>query len=138
YPAATLLIGTSATAARFLSSIAPADIVHFAGHALVNERYPLFSALMLAPDPSGARSGLVTVSDLQRATIARAQLVVLGACRAAAGGPRHSGSAFSLARPFLAAGVGEVVGTLWAVRDREADAILVDLHAAYRRGSSAV
>ena len=138
YPGATLLIGKAATAGAFLASIASADVVHFAGHALINERYPLLSALVLAPDPADARPNRVTAFDLKQAAIARARLVVLGACRAAGGGAAHAGGAFSLARPFLAAGVPEVVGTLWAVRDQEAGSILVELHRAYRSGSSAV
>lgn len=138
YPGGSLLVGRSATAGRFLAAIAAAEIVHFAGHAIINERYPLLSALVLAPDPSGARTTRVTAFDLKQATIARARLVVLGSCRASGGGTARAGGAFSLARPFLAAGVPEIVGTLWPVRDREAESILVDLHRAYRRGLSAV
>jgi CHAT domain-containing protein len=138
YPGGTLLVGKAATAGAFLAAIASADIVHFAGHALIDESHPLLSALVLAADPAGARPNRVTAFDLKQATMTRARLVVLGACRAAGGGAGHAGGAFNLARPFLAAGVPEVVGTLWAVRDREAGSILVDLHREYRRGSSAV
>ena len=138
YPDSRLLVGGEATAARFLSGTAAAEIIHFAGHALANDRYPLLSALVLAPDPGRGDSGLVTALDRQQAAFARARLVVLGTCRAAGGAAGHPGSAFSLARPFLARGVPEIVGTLWAVRDREAGSILVDLHREYLRGRSAV
>jgi CHAT domain-containing protein len=48
------------------------------------------------------------------------------------------GGVFSLARPFLAAGVPAVLGRQWVVGDRPAAAILASFHLEYRRGSSAV
>jgi CHAT domain-containing protein len=138
YPGATVLLGADATAPRLLAGLAGAQVVHVAAHALVNDRYPLLSSLLMAPDPAGASGDLVTALDLKRAAPAGARLVVLGACRAAGGGTERPGGAFSLARPFLAAGVPEVVGTLWQVSDRPASALLVALHEEYRRGRDAV
>ncbi len=138
YPDSTLLVGATATPGRFLAGLAGAEIVHFAGHSLVNDRYPLLSALVLAPDHAAGHPGLLMALDMQQAAISRARLVVLGACRATGGGTERPGGAFSLARPFLAAGVPEIVGTLWSVRDRQARTFLVSFHREYRRGLTAV
>lgn len=138
YPGAILLNGPDATAGRFRSETAGAEIIHFAGHALVNERYPLLSALVMAPDREAGDPGLLTSRDLQQMPMARVRLVVLGACRAAGGGATRPGGEFNLARPFLAAGVPEVVGTLWAVRDRQAAALLLRFHREFQRGVTAV
>jgi CHAT domain-containing protein/tetratricopeptide (TPR) repeat protein len=138
YADSVLLTNASATTGRFRSEMAEADIIHYAGHAIVNERYPLLSALLLAPDPESGDEGLLTTLELQRATMGRARLVVLGACHAAGGGSARPGGEFNLSRPFLAAGVPEIVGTLWDVRDREAGAILVRFHREIGRGVTAV
>jgi len=52
------------------------------------------------------------------------QLVVLGACRTTAGRIRRGEGVFSLARPFLAAGVPIVVASLWDVDDRASRRLL--------------
>jgi CHAT domain-containing protein len=137
YPHSMLLTGTEATARRLLAELKDADIVHFAGHAIVNDRFPLLSALVMAPEREGDPGDLVTALDLQQAAPAATRLVVLGACRAAGGGTERPGAAFSLARPFLAAGVPAIVGTQWAIGDRPAAAILSSFHQELRRGSSA-
>ncbi len=137
YPGSLLLTGRDATAARFLARIATADIVHFAGHAIANDRYPLLSALVMAPEPAGDPDDLLTALRLQQSASIPARLVVLGACRAVGGGTEQAGSAFSLARPFLVAGVPAVVGTQWAVGDRPAADILSSFHMEYRRSSDA-
>jgi CHAT domain-containing protein len=137
YPGSVLLTGRDATAARFLQLMATADIIHFAGHAIANDRHPFLSALVMAPEPEGGARDLLTALDLQQAATMSARLVVLGACRASGGGTERPGGAFSLARPFLAAGVPAVVGTQWAVGDRPAAAILSAFHLEFRRGASA-
>ncbi|HET8947794.1 MAG TPA: CHAT domain-containing protein [Candidatus Polarisedimenticolia bacterium] len=137
YPGSLLLTGRDATASRFLARIAAADIIHFAGHAIANDRYPLLSALVMAPEPSGDPDDLLTALRLQQSAGIPARLVVLGACRAVGGGTEQAGSAFSLARPFLVAGVPAVVGAQWAVGDRPASDILSSFHVEYRRASDA-
>jgi CHAT domain-containing protein len=138
YPGALLMTGRDATASRFLARIATSDIIHFAGHAIANDRFPLLSALVMAPEAAGDPDDLLTALRLQQAVRIPARLVVLGTCRAVGGGTERAGSAFSLARPFLVAGVPAVVGTQWAVSDRPAADILSSFHVEYRRGFDAV
>jgi len=137
YAGSVLLTGSAATSGRVRAETAGAAIIHFAGHALVNDRYPLLSALVLAPDRETGDPGLLTARDLQQIPMDRVRLIVLGACRAAAGGAARPGGEFNLARPFLAAGVPEVVGTLWPVRDRQAAELLLRFHREFQRGVTA-
>jgi CHAT domain-containing protein len=125
---AVLLSGADATPARVLREAGGAAVLHFGGHAFVNERAPLFSALVLAPEAPDESTGLLTVGALRRAELPNLRLVVLGACRAGAGGRSRSAGAFGLSRPFLMAGVPEIVAPLWAVRDREASSLLTAFH----------
>jgi CHAT domain-containing protein len=127
-----LLEGSEATAAKFLAGVRHAGVIHVAAHAFVNETDPLLSALLLAPAPG--QSGLLTVGDLRAAGLSSTRLVVLGACSAVRGGGGRSAGSLSLARPFLVAGVPEILGPLWDVRDREAGAMLTAFHEGLDRG----
>src|SRR5262249_30179057 len=64
------------------------------------------------------------------------KLVVLGACRTSVGRIRRGEGVFSLARPFLAAGVPTVVASLWDVDDRASRRLLVALHRALPRSAN--
>ena len=58
FPGAKLLQGAAATREGFLRSLGDAEIVHFAGHAVVDREAPLSSGLILAPSYNGD-SGLL-------------------------------------------------------------------------------
>ena len=82
---------------------------------------------------------LQSLQDRRRALLAReiarqafpsTRLVVLGACRTNAGRIRRGEGVFSLARPFLAAGIPTVIATLWDVNDRASHRLLVAFHRA--------
>jgi CHAT domain-containing protein len=126
HPGALLLEGPEATATKFLEAARHAGVIHVAAHAFVNEADPLSSALLLAP--TTGKSGLLTVGELRGAGLAATRLVVLGACSAVRGGRGRSAGSLSLGRPFLMAGVPEIVGPLWDLRDREAAAMLTAFH----------
>ncbi|HEV8202053.1 MAG TPA: CHAT domain-containing protein, partial [Candidatus Polarisedimenticolia bacterium] len=132
HPGAVLLAGSEATPARFLAEARGSGVIHVAAHAFVNEVDPLSSALLLAP--AAQTSGLLTVAELRAAGLASTRLVVLGACSAVRGGHGRSAGSLSLGRPFLMAGVPEIVGPLWDVRDREAGSMLAAFHQGLDRG----
>jgi CHAT domain-containing protein/tetratricopeptide (TPR) repeat protein len=104
-----------------------ADVVHFAGHAVVNDQQPSLSALVVW-DPDGA--GLS--ADVIRAqTLSSTRLVVLASCRSSSGAPTHAEGSISLARAFLAAGALNVVASNWMVEDRGSKELMVRFHEAY-------
>ena len=115
YPTSTVLTGPEATKRRFVST--PADVIHFAGHSVLNGRYPMFSRMLLAPDPEVGDSGWLMASDITPARFGRARVVVLATCEGAAGKTVEGEGAISVARAFFAAGVPAVVASLWPVDD---------------------
>jgi CHAT domain-containing protein len=115
YPKSTVLVGPNATKRRFLS--APASVIHFAGHSVLNERYPMFSRMLLAPDPVDNDSGWLLGSEIIPGRFADTYVVVLATCQGAAGKPIDGEGAVSVASAFFAAGVPAVIASLWPVDD---------------------
>ena len=105
--------------AAFLKTAALRDfrVIHFATHALVDERSVSRTALALAP--GGGESGFVGVGDLASLDL-NADLVVLSACRSARGRLVAGEGVQGLATSLLQAGARAVVATNWQVGDREA------------------
>jgi len=60
----------------------------------------------------------------------KTRVVVLAACRTAAGAVSRVEGALSLGRPFLAAGVPDVVASLWDVDDAASRRFFVSFHRA--------
>ena len=114
--------------------------MHFAGHALPNNEFPGFASLLLAPDEE-SDSGKIFAYELEslgRASQRRPRLVVLAACSTADGFGYRGEGVMSLVRPFLAAGVPEIVASYWQVDDEASHEFLLRFHQAYRHSGSAV
>jgi CHAT domain-containing protein len=133
-PDAETLTDTDATVERFLAEAKRATIIHFAGHALASPQMPWQSRLLLASH--GKESGELTALKLMRELpkLAHTRLVVLGACSTAGGSFIGPQGLAPLVRPFIAAHVPAVVGSLWNVGDASTQPLLVFLHCQYRHG----
>ncbi|MDX1632309.1 MAG: CHAT domain-containing protein [Thermoanaerobaculia bacterium] len=127
----TLLTGTNATAERFRRLAPGHEIIHFAGHAVVNGHDPSRSNLLLASSPE--MPGPLFVEDILDLPLESTELVILSSCSAGSGSPTGTGPA-SLARAFLEAGASRVVASLWPVSDQRASFILLDFHRRLREG----
>jgi CHAT domain-containing protein len=68
----SVLTRDQATPARFAAASAESDVIHFAGHAIVDERRPSHSALVMS---GGA---LLRASEIVQWRLSRTRLVVLG------------------------------------------------------------
>jgi CHAT domain-containing protein len=132
YPRSTLWTGPDATAERVKAALELNDFMHFATHALVNDRDPSRSSLVLAP--SNANSGLLYVYEIMNLKL-HASLVTLTGCRTAVNGEAH-GSVRSLALAFVAAGARNVLGTLWNIDDNSARYASLAFHRAVQAGLS--
>ncbi|HVT19084.1 MAG TPA: CHAT domain-containing protein [Thermoanaerobaculia bacterium] len=129
------LAGRSATPAAFLREAGRRAVAHVAAHALLDGEHPHLSSLLLAPEAAGD-SGLLTAGTIQEVSLPRTRLVVLAACRSGRGRVANEGS-LSLARAFLAAGVPEVVASLWDLEDAAAGELSRDFYAGLLRGDDA-
>lgn len=131
FPGAILLTGAEATPTRVLAALDHCDFFHFSGHSIANFENPALSQLVLSPDAAGS-SGALYGKDLETLELARLRLVVLSACSTAAGRSNF----FGLARPFLAAGVPTVVGSLWDVEDADTQRFFRLFYQELQRGAS--
>jgi tetratricopeptide (TPR) repeat protein len=92
-------------------------VVHFATHALVDDRALGGTALALAP--GAGEDGFVTPGELGALRLS-ADMVVLSACRTAGGVVVDGEGIQGLTAPLLQAGARSVVATAWQVGDRSA------------------
>jgi CHAT domain-containing protein len=90
-------------------------VIHFATHALVDERTAARTALALAP--GDGESGFVGPGDLAGLKL-DADLIVLSACRTAGGVVLGGEGIQGLTAPLLQAGARSVVATQWRIGDR--------------------
>jgi CHAT domain-containing protein len=125
----------AATRQRFLDLAPTASVIHVAAHAIANEEFPDLSRLFMAAD--GGSSGAITSADLGRLNFSRTKIVVLAACGTAAGATFRGEGVTSLARPFLARGVAQVLGTLWQVDDQTSRRLFTEFHRGYVKGMPA-
>jgi CHAT domain-containing protein len=133
YRVATTLIGEAATRRAFVNGLGRTDVVHFAGHSRSTGESPLLSYVLLAPDGDG-ELGAVFANDLAPLRLDRVSLVVLAHCESALGSTFRGEGALSLARPFLSAGVPNVVASLWNVSDEHSRDLSVRFHRFVRAG----
>ena len=113
------MLDFEASRARAISGIlAGARVVHFASHALINDRHPELSGLVLSlVDRKGEpQDGFLRLMDVYKLQL-DAELVVLSACRTAQGRDVTREGLVGLARGFMHAGAPRVVASLWDVRD---------------------
>ena len=133
-PGSELRLGDAASAAwRRRTPLDSFRVIHFATHALVDDRVLGGTALALAPGGSG--SALVTPGELGALRL-RADLVVLSACRTAGGVVVDGEGMQGLTSPLLEAGARSVIATSWRVGDRSTVRLVDDLYSALADGRS--
>ena len=108
------------------------DVLHFATHALVDDRAATRNALALAPGGTDA-DGFVAAADLAALRL-DAGLVVLSACRSAGGVVVDGEGVQGLTAPLLAAGARSVVATTWRISDRATVPFVEAFYSAMARG----
>lgn len=121
YPRATELTGAAATRERFLRGFGEADVIHFAGHFVVNRQSPANSKLLFA-------GGDLRSSELGAYKLARAKLVVLSACETGFESYDKGEGAVGVSRTFLALGAPVVVASQWAVDSEATRDLMVAFH----------
>jgi CHAT domain-containing protein len=108
----------------FVSRAGGADVIHFVGHAVFDER---FHSALLTMQRDGS-DGRLDVHEIAAMRLRRTRVVVLAACSTGRGEERAGEGNISLARAFLAAGVPSVVATLWPIDEGTATEFFSTLH----------
>jgi CHAT domain-containing protein/Tfp pilus assembly protein PilF len=130
-------LGVEATEETARAASGTARTLHFACHAVLDERSPLDSALVLSlPDPPepGRENGLLQAWEIFEDVRMDADLVVLSACRTALGRELGGEGLLGLTRAFQYAGARSVLATLWSVSDRSTARLMRSFHASLRSG----
>ncbi|HEU4509289.1 MAG TPA: CHAT domain-containing protein [Pyrinomonadaceae bacterium] len=133
----TPLTGDAAIVSRVRSALTEADVIHFATHAVPDDKSPLLSKLLLAAERSEMHhpsSAYITAADIYRMKLTRARLVVLSACQTGVEKTYRGEGAIGLARPFIAAGVPLVVASLWPVESDETANFMISFHKHRKQG----
>jgi CHAT domain-containing protein len=107
------------------------QVLHFATHALVDDRVMSRSALALAP--GGGHDGFLTLADLAALPL-RAELVVLSACRTLRGVEVNGEGVQGLATSLLHAGARTVVATRWRIGDERTRPFVAHFYQELSRG----
>jgi CHAT domain-containing protein len=109
-------------------------ILHFAAHAVVDDRHPQRSAVLLAPG-APEEDGLLQMREVVSLNL-DGRAVILSACSSASGELTAGEGVVGLARAFFQAGARVVVGSLWPLRDDEAAELVEELARHLGRGKS--
>jgi CHAT domain-containing protein len=136
YPTAATLRGARATRENFVRLSLSANVIHFAGHAVVDLEAPRRSVLLFA-DRTGHSLEPLTLEELLKAGFADTRLVVLSACRAQDSLADDREGLLGLAGAFVAGGAQEVVASPLDVADDSSGRVMVAFHRHYRRLHSA-
>ena len=138
-PGARAFVGGEATEAAARRAGHGVRYLHFATHALLDERFPLDSALVLSPaavGDSGDFNGLLQAWEIFESVRVDADLVTLSACRTALGRELPGEGIQGLTRAFLFAGAPSVVSASWRVSDRSTAALMTRFYAGLGAGES--
>jgi len=128
-----VFVGVAATEDAARAASPRATVLHFACHGLLDEDFPLESALALtmpAEQRAGAANGLLQAWEIFEGLRLDARLVTLSACQTALGAELGGEGLVGLSRAFQYAGARTVVASLWSVSDRSTARLM---EAFYRR-----
>jgi hypothetical protein len=115
-----------------LAELTRADIIHFAGHAILDRVRPERSYLLLP----AASDSTIDATQIGKIGLARPSLVVLAGCETRGFALSRFAGFDSLAGAFLAAGAQSVIGAGWAVDDASTAIVMQRLHEALQAGQS--
>jgi len=127
------LLGSQATKDRVIRQISSAEIIHFAGHYVVDQSSPLLSKMVLAAQENESNQDRdLAAFEIVQQRLDHAGLVILSACQTGLDKYYESEGAVGLAQAFITAGVPLVVASQWPV-DSDATAILMINFHRYRK-----
>jgi CHAT domain-containing protein len=125
-------VGGAASETRACNDAREARYVHFACHAVIDDRLPLDSALMLSPE--GEADGRLETWEVFERVRLRADLVTLSGCQTALGREAGGEGLLSLTRAFLFAGARATLASLWSVPDTTTSQLMVGVYRRVLRG----
>ncbi|MET0619973.1 MAG: CHAT domain-containing protein [Thermoanaerobaculia bacterium] len=120
-PKSAAYLGLEATEERAKAIGKDVPLIHYACHAVVNERFPLDSALAFTipvKPREGQDNGLLQAWEIFEKVRIDADLVTLSACESGLGREMGGEGLIGLTRAFQYAGARSVLASLWKVEDK--------------------
>jgi len=112
------------------------DFIHIAAHGVYDGDNPLFSRIALAPG-DGKDGSLEVHEILSSLDLTGVKLVVLSACRSAAGVLSGGDEIVGLTRALHYAGTPNVISTLWNINDTASAGLMAEFYGQLIGGASA-
>jgi CHAT domain-containing protein/tetratricopeptide (TPR) repeat protein len=139
FPKARVLLGRDATEEAIKELAPQARRLHFACHGLLDERFPLNSALALSipgDHDEGRDNGLLQAWEIFEELRLHADLVTLSACDSGLGKEMGGEGLVGLVRAFQFAGARSVVASLWNVEDVSTADLMKSFYGYLRAGKT--
>jgi CHAT domain-containing protein len=139
FPGSRRLLGRDATEEAIKSLAPQARRLHFACHGLIDERFPLSSALALTiPEHAqeGQDNGLLQAWEIFEELRLDADLVTLSACDTGRGKEMGGEGLVGLVRAFQFAGARSVLASQWGVADDATADLMKRFYGYLRQGRS--
>jgi CHAT domain-containing protein len=130
-----VFIGANARESTFKRTAGSARILHVATHGVIDDRAPLYSALLLAPDDPDGDDGLLEAREVLDLHL-DADLAVLSACDTARGRIGAGEGVIGLSWAFLAAGCRTLVVSQSPAETKATEELMVEFHRQLSRGVS--
>ena len=129
-------IGTAAREDKVKAEMGRYRVIHFATHGVLDDRNPLYSYLLLAPDNDSNEDGLLEAWELMGMDL-KAEMVVLSACDTARGQVSGGEGMIGMTWALFVAGVPTTVASQWKVPSETTTELMVAFHKNARQMSKA-
>jgi CHAT domain-containing protein/Tfp pilus assembly protein PilF len=130
YERKVLLREKEATKENVEISMPEADIIHFAGHYVVDEYSPLFSRLVLAENikTNNLKDETLANYEIFGKNFSKTKLIILAACQTGVEGYYNGEGMIGASRTFLAVGIPSVVASQWSVDSEATTELMINFH----------
>lgn len=131
-----LRLGAEATEASVKAErLSSYRLIHFATHAVIDERAPARSGIVLSLVNTGKEDGILRASEIFNLNL-NADLVTLSACRTGLGKVVRGEGMMGLTRAIFYAESSRVLVSLWEVNDLATPALMKSFYARLSAGES--
>jgi CHAT domain-containing protein len=123
-----VLIGPQAREATVKMEAGKYRVLHFATHALLDDRNPMYSRILLASEAEGSlEDGLLEAWEVMKLDLS-AELVVLSACQTARGRVAAGEGVIGMSWALFVAGCPTVVVSQWQVDSARSTELMIEFH----------
>jgi CHAT domain-containing protein len=110
-------------------------ILHFATHGILDDRSPMYSAIVLAASPNEADDGLLEAREIVGLHI-ESDLAVLASCDTARGRFGAGEGVIGMSWAFLVAGCPTTVVSQWQIHSRATEEMMIAFYRRLRAGDA--